>query len=127
MARILVNYIYNKTKDQFKILDQGCVLADQKVAVLETEEQIGEPLVVPINDVMTIVDRKRYELLNKKYKLSANNNSEVVEDENGVEVWLPRETDISKLRYIHGRLVMITEEDKKEEKPSKKKNSNKEA
>ena len=115
MARILVNYIYNKAKDEFKILEPDCVYADQKVAVLETEEQINKPLVVPIQGNMTVVDRERYEINHKKFYLSPvpDGKGEVKEDPNGNEVWLPRDTDISKLRVFNGQLVMV--EAKKEE------------
>lgn len=125
MARILVNYIYNKAKDEYKILEPDCVYADQKIAVLETEEEIGTPLVVPIRGFMTVVDRIAYESVNKKYHLIADKEGNVSEHPNGAEVWLPRDTDINKLKYINGQLVAV-EEKEKEIKPKKQK-VNKEA
>ena len=59
MARVLVNYIYNKAKDEFKILSQDCVFADQGIAVLDTEDEIKTPLVVPIRGAMTVVDKDK--------------------------------------------------------------------
>lgn len=115
MARILVNYIYNKAKDEYKILEQDCVYADQKVAVLETEEEIKRPLVVPIRGVFTVVDRDRYEAVNKKFYLFADKEGNVMEGPNGAEIWLPKDTDVSKLRFINGQLVMIADEPEKEQ------------
>lgn len=116
MARILVNWIYNKSKDEYKILEPDCVYADQKVAVLETEEKIDRPLVVPIRNNMTVVDRDRYEAIHKKFYLLADEKGNVFEDASGKEVWLPKDTDISKLRIINGQLVMIPDEEKLEQK-----------
>lgn len=121
MAKILVNYIYNKSKDTYEILDQGRVYEALDIAVMETEDNIVEPLVVPIRDKMTVVDRARYEEINKKFKLTVvDEEGRVAEAENGTDVWLPKDTDISKLRYINGRLLMVEEEPKKEETEPKK-------
>ena len=49
----------------------------------------------------------------------------VSEDVGGAEVWLPKNTDISKLKVRDGQLVLVQEEPKTEEKPKKK--TNKEA
>ena len=121
MAKILINYIYNKLTDKYEIQHSPYVFADMKVAVLETEEDIHEPLVVPIRDQMTVVDRAKYEMFNKKFYLVADKEGIVSENPNGVEIWLPKDTDVSKLRYINGRLVMVEpeEEPKKEAKPKK--------
>ena len=137
MAKILVNYIYNKAKDEYKILEPDCVYADQQVAVLETEEEIGRPLVVPIRGSMVVVDREKYEAVNKKFRLLANKEGNVFEDPNGSEIWLPKDTDITKLRYINNQLVMVQDEPKtepgkeqeavKEPKTKKRANPNKEA
>ena len=126
MARVLVNFIYNKAKDEYKVLDQGCVYADQKVAVLETEELINEPLVVPINGAMTVVDRKRYETLHKKFHLVADKDGNISENENGAEIWLPKDTDISKLRFINNQLVKVEDEPQQEEPKLKKPKEKKE-
>ena len=66
MAKILVNYLYHKEKDEFEIQKGPYVFADMKVAVLETEDDVRVPLVVPIQNVMTVVDRSVYEQTNKK-------------------------------------------------------------
>ena len=132
MARILVNYIYNKAKDEYKVLDPDCVYADQKVAVLETEEEIRRPLVVPIQNVLVVVDRDKYEAVNKKFHLIADEKGNVVEHPQGAEVWLPKDTDISKLRFVNNQLVMVEDEPEKEQektpkeepKPESKKNKN---
>lgn len=125
MARILVNYIYNKEKDEFKVLPPDCVFADQKVAVLETEDSIKRPLVVPINGVLTVVDRERYEQINRKFRLAADKDGKVKEDPHGVEVWLPRDTDVSKLKVVNGQLVKVDDDQEKPQKEEKPKKENK--
>lgn len=121
MARILVNYIYSKEKDEFKILQQDCVFFDQKVAVLETEEDIKRPLVVPIRGTFTVVDWDRYAVDHKRFYLLADDKGNITEGPNGTEVWLPKDTDVSKLRLVNGQLVMVEEEPKEEKKEQAKK------
>lgn len=119
MARILVNYIYNKEKDEFKILGNDCVFADQGIAVLETEEIINKPLVVPIRGAMTVVDKDKYEQYNRKFYLVANEKGEVKEEPNGTPVYLAKDTDISKLKVVNGQLVLVQDEEPKEDKKEK--------
>lgn len=128
MAKILVNYIHNANTHKDEILEGKHVFADQKVAVLDTEMVIREPLVVPMKDnrtgamVSTVVDRGAYSVNNKLFIINADKDGVVYESEVGAEVWLPKDTDVSKLRFKDGRLVMIEEEPKKEEtKPVEKK------
>lgn len=113
MARVLVNYIYHSDKDEFEVLKGSYVFADIKVAILDTDDLIRKPLVVNIKGNPTIVDREAYELNNKKFKLEANEKGKVFESDKGVEVWLPKDTDIKKLRFINGQLVMVDKEDTK--------------
>lgn len=120
MAKILINYVYNKTTDKYEIQKLPYVFADMKVAVLETEEEINEPLVVPINNILTVVDRAKYQSINKKFYLVADEKGNISEQKGGAEIWLPKDTDLSKLKYINGRLVLIESEEEKEEKPKKK-------
>lgn len=115
MSKILVNYNYNKSKDKYTLLDSGVVFADLPVAVLESEQEIVEPLIVPIKNVMTVVEKEPYIAIHKKFKLALDDKGNVVENENGMEVWLPRKTDVSKLAYINGQLVMREEETVSEE------------
>ena len=131
MARVLINFIYNKRLDKYEIIETGPVFENQKVCVLDTERDIREPLVVPVKGVLEVVDRETYEAKHKKFRLSVVKDSlrpletpegtfkawDVVEDPNGpVEVWLPKEVDISKGRILEsGQLVF--EETKPVEKP----------
>lgn len=126
MARILVNFIYNKAKDEFKVLDGDCVYADQKIAVLETEDSINRPLVVPIKGIMTVVDRDRFEQIHRRFYLVADEQGNVREDPNGAEIWLPKDTDVSKLRYVNNQLVMFADEEKAEPEQEKEKKNAKE-
>lgn len=121
MAKILVNYIYNKNKDEYKLMDESMVFAEMPLAVMDTDEVINEPLVVLKDGVMTVTDRKIYEIDHKKFKLTANEFGKVVEDPNGVlEAWLPKDTDVSKLRLINNTLVLVENEETNEPEESKK-------
>ena len=120
MARILVNFIYSKAKDEYKILEPDCVYADQKVAVMETEDEINIPLVVPTRNILMVVDKEKFESINKKFRLVADEKGNVLERPDGVETWLPKDTDISKLRYINNQFVMIEEQSEQEDKKPKK-------
>ena len=115
MARVLVNYIYHKDTDTYEILRGSYVFADVSVAVLDTDLEIKNPLVVNIKGNPTIVERSVYESANKKFKLEVNDKGKVFESEKGQEVWLPKDTDISKLRIVNGQLVLVDNEKKKEE------------
>ena len=122
MARILVNYIYNKAKDEYKILDPDCVYADQQVSVLETEDEIKRPLIVPIRGMLTVVDRDRFEQVHKKFYLVADEKGNVMENPNGTERWLPKDTDVSKLKVVNGQLVMVQDDlTQQEQKPEQEK------
>jgi hypothetical protein len=93
-----------------------------KVAVLETEAPIRIPLVVPIKGILTVVDRQSYEQYNKKYYLSSDKDGNVFEDPNGNEIWLPKNTDISKLKVVNNQLVFVENDDNApKEKPKKSK------
>lgn len=121
MAKILVNYIYNKNKDEYKLMDESMVFAEMPLAVMDTDEVINEPLVVLKDGVVTVTDRKIYEIDHKKFKLTANEFGKVVEDPNGVlEAWLPKDTDVSKLRLINNTLVLVENEETNEPEESKK-------
>ena len=60
MSKILVNYNYNKKKDQYTILDNEYVFADLPVAVLESEDEIVEPFIVTENGLWTVVEKQQY-------------------------------------------------------------------
>ena len=117
MARIIVNYIYHNDKDEFEILKGSYVFADVNVAILDTNLQIKKPLVVSIQGNPTIVDKDTYEATNKKFRLAVNDKGKVVESDKGMEVYLPKDTDIKTLRYINGQIVKVDKENttKKEE------------
>lgn len=121
MARILVNYIYSRSKDEYKILDPECVYADQPYADLETEENIERPLVVPIKGRPTVVDRDKYESIHRIFSLIADEEGNVREDPNGTKIWLPKDTNVDRLKLINGQLVMIPEEAEPQPEPEQEK------
>ena len=108
--KILVNYFYDKKKDEFVILDNKYVLADQKVAIYDTDLDINKPLVIVINNAQgqsyaTVVDRDSYEAVNAKFRLALDKDGNVVSDPNGAEFWLPKDTKVEDLIYKDGRLM----------------------
>lgn len=105
MSKILVNYNFNKSKDKYTILDNDCVFADLPVAVMESEQYIHEPLVVPINNVNTVVDKAVYMSKNKKFKLALDEKGNVIESAQGAEIWLPKDTNVEQLAFVNGQLV----------------------
>lgn len=130
MSLIYVNYIYHASRDDYEIIDKGPVLATVKTAILDTEKIIRRPLVVPIDGQDTVVDRFEYEAVHKKFRLSVDDKGFVKEDPNGQYTsWLPKDTDVSKLRVLNGQLVMVeeeaTEEEPKAEEPKEETKENK--
>lgn len=112
MPKILTNYKYDRKKDEFKLLDFDVVFADMPIAVKEMEADYEEILIVPINNVATVVDKKDYLSKNKLFHLKADGDK-VIESPDGAAAYLPIDTDISKLRYMNGQLVLeetLTEE-----------------
>lgn len=114
MPKILVNYKHNKKSDTYTILPRDCVYADMPIAEMEMYAEYEDILVVPINNRMTVVDRAEYTVINKQFMLAVNPDGTIREDQNGQSVWLPRDTDISKLRFINGQLVLVSEEETQE-------------
>lgn len=110
MPKILVNYKYNKKTDTYTLLNNDIVYADMPVAVMDLKDEFDEILVVPINGKNTVVDKEEYLKVHKQFKLKAIEDGVVIEDQNGTPVWLPKDTDITKLRFINGRLVLVSEE-----------------
>lgn len=118
--RVLVNYIYHKNADKFEIQSGRYVMADMKVAVYETEMEINEPLVVPIKGIMTVVDKATYCRTNRKFRFTVNEDGSVKETpQGGFEIWLPINTDVSKLRYENGNLFLVEEKEEPEEEQTK--------
>lgn len=121
MARVLINFIYRRAEDEYKLGNPDLVFFDQQVAVLETEDDIKRPLVVPIRGMLTVVDRDRFEQVHKKFYLVADEQGNVQEAPNGAPTWLPKDTDVSKLRYINNQLVKVEDENPPEQKQEKEK------
>jgi hypothetical protein len=112
MPKILVNYTYNKKNNTYSLLDNNVVFADMPVAIMDMGVEYDEILVIPINNQNTVVDKVEYLKINKQFKLIANEDRSVKEDVNGTPIWLPKDTDITKLRVINGQLVLVSEDDK---------------
>lgn len=114
MPKILVNYIYNKKTDKYSLLDNDVVFADMPIAVMEMGVEYDEVLIVPVNNQATVVEKEEYLQKNRQFKLVVNEDGSIVENENGTPIYLPKDTDVSKLRFINGQLVLIDENKEKE-------------
>ena len=115
MPRILINYKYNKKTDTYTLLSNEYVFADMPVAEMEMQADYDDILVVPINNRMTVVDKSEYMKTNKQFSLAVNPDGTVREDQNGQLVWLPKNTDISKLRFFNGQLVLVSDKETEKE------------
>lgn len=114
MPKILVNYKHNKKTDTYSLYDNDVVFADLPIAVMDMSAEYDDILVVPINKVMTVVDKEEYLKVHKQFKLVADENGIIREDQNGVSIYLPKDTDITKLRFLNGQLVLVSEDEEGE-------------
>lgn len=114
MPKILVNYKYNKKLDLYKVIKNDVVFADMPVAVMDMGAEYDDILIVPINNVSTVVDKHEYLSVNKKVYLKVDG-EKVFEAPDGTPFYLPKQTDISKLRFINNQLVLVDEQENKEE------------
>lgn len=105
MPKIIVNYKYDKKKDEYKVLNYDVIFADMPIAVMEMGSEYEEILVVPIRNVATIVDKKDYLSKNKLFRLKVKEQN-VFEDANGIPIYLPKDTDVTKLKYINNQIVL---------------------
>lgn len=112
MTKILVNYAYNKKNDTYSLVNSDFVFVDLPIAVMDINANYKSILVVPINGQNTVVDKDEYLSKNKLFKLAVDETGKVIENQNGVPTYLPKDTDLEKLMYINGQLVLV--EDKKE-------------
>jgi hypothetical protein len=107
MPKILVNYIYNKKTNKYALMDTGYVFADMPIAVMEIEAEYGEIMVVPLDGKNTVVDKQAFLSVHKQFRLVAKEDGSVEEHEQGTPIWLPKDTDVTRLRYLNGKIVMI--------------------
>lgn len=114
MPKILVNYKYNQKQDSYKVIKNDVVFADMPVAIMEMEAEHDEILVVPINNVSTVVDKQEYLSLHKKVYLKVDG-EKVFEAVDGSPVYLPKQTDISKLKFINNQIVLVDEQENKDD------------
>ena len=111
MPKILVNYIYNKEKDNFTIIEDSVVYADMPVAIKERFSKFEENYVVPINGKNIVVDKNEFFSINRLYKLKLVEENKVEESEDGeIKVYLPKTGfNVSDLRYLNGKIYLSNE------------------
>ena len=120
--RILVNYIYNKKEDKFEILEGKYVLADQKFAVMDNEREYKEPIVIKLDGVDTVLDKVEYSKTHRVFRLITDEKTgKVLEHPEGSPIWLPIETDVNKLVFINGQLLLREDEPAQPEHPKEEK------
>lgn len=118
MPKILVNYNYNKKEDKYTLSNYDVVFADMPLAIMNMGEEYDEILVVPVNNTKVVVDKKEFLKTNKAFYLVSDGELVKEDKKNGALVYLPKDTDISKLRYIQNQIVMVEDaiEEKEEQK-----------
>lgn len=107
MPKILVNFKYNKKKDEYSLLNSDVVYADMPIALMELGAEFEEVLIVPISGQATVVEKSEFLAKNKQFFLVADGEMILENKEQGKAVWLPKDTDISQLRYINGQIVKV--------------------
>lgn len=113
--KILKNYFYDANTDKYQLINSPYVLATEPFAIVDSEMVIREPLVVNVNGTNIVFDRESYERKNKKFYFDVNEDlslKEVKEGEYQISIWLPKDTDVSKLRFFNGNVVMVEKESK---------------
>lgn len=113
MPKILVNVKYNKKNSEWSVLpyERG-VFADMPIALMDMDAEYDSIIVVPINKVNHVFDKEEFLSKNKffSFVIEGENVREAEKDEEvHLAMWLPIDTDISKLRYIQNQLVMVEE------------------
>jgi hypothetical protein len=118
MPKILINY--KITNDNtLEIKNYGVVFYDMPIAIADYDYDYEEPVLANAGLNYPIVLEKA-ELLKqlkgkqelKKFKFKVNEDTTVKETTGkaDVTVELPKDTDISKLRYINNQIVLLDEE-----------------
>lgn len=123
MVKIFVNYRFKKGK--VEIANYGCVFVEQPIAIAELDREYDDPIIVESNNFKYIVERAEYEQEYSKakanltkFKLVVDNNGTVrnakESEQPTLVIDLPKDTDLSKLHYEGGKLIMFDERDMEE-------------
>lgn len=107
MPKILVNYKYNKKKDEYSLFESDVVYADMPLALMELGAEYDEILIVPINNQATVVDKVEFLSRNKQFHLVADGERILEDKEKGTPIWLPKDTNLEELRYINGQILKV--------------------
>lgn len=123
--KILKNYFYDANSDRYQILNTPYVLATEPFAIVDTNIKVEEPLIIPTIYGDTLVDRVSYEKVNKKFFFNVKDDLSVEEVKEGtyqLMKWLPKDTDVSKLKFINGDIVLVENTQPKEKRDKSKEN-----
>ena len=110
MPKIIVNYI---TKDDKTKIHKSPVWADLPIAICNLYDEFKDPLIVPTGGIPLIVEKEEYLKTRRKFFLDVNEDGTVKEvDEQAARFvfYYPKDTDVSKLRYVNGNIIRINEE-----------------
>ena len=123
--KILKNYFYDANSDRYQILNTPYVLATEPFVIVDTNIKVEEPLIIPTIYGDTLVDRVSYEKVNKKFFFNVKDDLSVEEVKEGtyqLMKWLPKDTDVSKLKFINGDIVLVENTQPKEKRDKSKEN-----
>lgn len=118
MPKILINYKI-KRDNTLEIKNYGAIFSDMPIAIADYDYDYEDPVLANAGLNYPIVMEKA-ELLKqlkgkqelKKFKFKVNEDTTVKETTGkaDVTVELPKDTDISKLRYMNEQIVLLDEE-----------------
>lgn len=120
MPKILVNYRI-KSDNTLDLKNYGVVFADMPIAIAEYDFEYREPVLANAGLEYPVVIEKE-ELMKqlkakskpelKKFKFKVNDDGTVKETTGKADVVieLPKDTDVSKLRYTNNQIVLLEEE-----------------
>lgn len=122
--KYFVNYSYDAITNKFQLFNVGGkVIATEKFAIIDSEMRIKEPLIVPTDNVFDIVvDKETYEKDHRVFNLKMHDDGtfeETTEQEADVRRWFTKDTDVSKLRLINGKILMVETNERVEKKRDK--------
>lgn len=122
MPKILLNFKVSKKTGQITLKYDEPVFADLPICVADYDVEYTAPVIVNIPDQIPIVmEKEHYNALvtnaslkehEKMFVFKLNDDGTLVEDPEGdIKRVLPKDTDISKLKFVNGEVVWLDEKE----------------
>jgi hypothetical protein len=122
MPKILLNFKVSKKTGQITLKYDEPVFADLPICVADYDVEYTTPVVVNIpNQIPVVMEKEHYDALvnkatlkehEKLFVFKLNDDGTLVEDPEGdIKRVLPKDTDISKLKFVNGEVVWLDEKE----------------